>query len=225
MKAKKSVLKVALVIAILAAAITVAYGSQHTAKTSENVAQDKAVYTVKPATRDFNDSAVKVESSELNKEKALIRKEIEKNEKEKRAYSEKKPLNKKVAVKKAATKTVKPVETRKLSTTKTSVKPVSKNFSNSSAKTLTREEKILLEQKRAEQILAYYISKYPILKGVKIYVRDCPNNWQGCAYYTKGVILIDPDHTAPLEKIIAHEVKHILDWRTDGVIDNNDYHE
>jgi len=89
---------------------------------------------------------------------------------------------------------------------------------------LTRAQLIAREQARAEAILASYIARYPILKGTVIYVRDCPNNWQGCAYYTKGIILIDPDHTAPLADIVAHEVRHILDWRTDHDIDYNDYH-
>lgn len=81
------------------------------------------------------------------------------------------------------------------------------------------------ELSRARRILARYIARYPILRGVQVYIRDCPNNWQGCAYYKQGVILIDPDHTAPLESIIAHEVQHILDWRSDHDIDNNDYHK
>ena len=90
---------------------------------------------------------------------------------------------------------------------------------------LSRAERIARIQARAEAILASYIARYPILKGTVVYVRDCPNNWQGCAYYTKGVILIDPDHTAPLADIVAHEVRHILDWRTDHDIDYNDYHK
>lgn len=77
----------------------------------------------------------------------------------------------------------------------------------------------------AQSILAGYISRYPILRGVQVYIRDCPNNWQGCAYYRQGIILIDPDHTAPLSSIIAHEVQHILDYRQDNDIDNNDYHK
>lgn len=97
--------------------------------------------------------------------------------------------------------------------------------STSSAPSMTREQRIAYEQRRAEQILSYYIKKYPILAGVKIYVRDCPNNWEGCAYYTKGIILVDPDHKHTLEEIIAHEVRHIIDWREDNKIDYNDYHE
>lgn len=82
-----------------------------------------------------------------------------------------------------------------------------------------------LKQIRAEQILISLIAKNPILQGATVIVKDCPYNWQGCTYYKTGEIWIDPDHTAPLEKIMIHEVNHIIDWRSDGDIDNNDYHQ
>lgn len=104
-----------------------------------------------------------------------------------------------------------------------SSQPSKNNSNKSSAK--PKPKSSISEQQKAQNLLTYYIKKYPILKGVSIYIKDCPNNWQGCAYYTKGVILIDPDHTSPLETIIAHEINHIIDYRTDGKIDNNDYHE
>lgn len=81
------------------------------------------------------------------------------------------------------------------------------------------------EQTRAEQILDSLIARNPLLQGATVYIRQCPHNWQGCVYYKTGVIWIDPDHKASLEKIMAHECDHIIDWRTDGDIDNNDYHE
>ncbi len=106
-------------------------------------------------------------------------------------------------------------------TPQSSSKKSSKTYKKSSKKVVS----VSSEQARARRILAKYIARYPILKGTQIYVRQCPYNWQGCAYYKKGVILIDPDHTAPLEKIIAHEVRHIIDWREDHKIDYNDYHK
>jgi hypothetical protein len=95
---------------------------------------------------------------------------------------------------------------------------------NSHATTATQPN-VQSEQARAEQILASLIAKNPILQGTTVYVRDCPHNWQGCTYYESAVIWIDPDHAAPLEKIMVHECNHIIDWRSDGDIDNNDYHE
>jgi hypothetical protein len=77
---------------------------------------------------------------------------------------------------------------------------------------------------RAQQILAFQIAKNPILIGTNVYIKDCSNNWQACAFYQAGIILIDPDHKASLEEIISHECNHIIDWRQDGDIDYYDYH-
>lgn len=77
---------------------------------------------------------------------------------------------------------------------------------------------------RAQQILDFQILKNPILQGTKIYIQNCPNNWQGCAFYELGVIWIDPDHKQPLKEIVVHECNHIIDWRQDGDIDYNDNH-
>ncbi len=96
---------------------------------------------------------------------------------------------------------------------------------SSGASSTQKSSSTASEAALARSILAGYIARYPILRGVQVYIRDCPNNWQGCAYYRQGIILIDPDHTAPLSSIIAHEVQHIIDYRQDNDIDNNDYHK
>lgn len=101
----------------------------------------------------------------------------------------------------------------------------SSGSSSSGTTSAQRSRSTASEAALARSILASYIARYPILRGVQVYIRDCPNNWQGCAYYRQGIILIDPDHTAPLSSIIAHEVQHILDYRQDNDIDNNDYHK
>lgn len=78
------------------------------------------------------------------------------------------------------------------------------------------------EQDEANAILASIIAQYPILAGTVVYIRETPNGWEGCAYYKSGVILVSPYHTYPLYDIIWHEAMHILDWREDNDIDNND---
>jgi len=70
---------------------------------------------------------------------------------------------------------------------------------------------------RAQALLDEQIAKYPILEGVTVSFGDARGH-QAIAYYTTGRIVISPNHTAPLEKIIAHEVWHIIDWRTNGKI-------
>ncbi len=69
------------------------------------------------------------------------------------------------------------------------------------------------------------IAQNPLLAGATVQIRECPHNWQGCVYYKSGEIWIDPDHKASLQKILSHECEHIVDWRSDGDIDNNDYHQ
>ena len=101
-----------------------------------------------------------------------------------------------------------------------STNDLSKNIAPPVAKTNIQSELVLVQQ-----ILAYQIVRNPILQGAKVYIQDCPNNWQGCAFYESGTIWIDPDHSASLEKIIIHECNHIIDWRQDGDIDYNDYHD
>jgi hypothetical protein len=74
------------------------------------------------------------------------------------------------------------------------------------------------ETATARSILARYISKYPILAGSTVTFGDA-KGYQAICYYQSGRIVISPTHTSSLERIIAHEVGHILDWRDNGVID------
>jgi len=71
---------------------------------------------------------------------------------------------------------------------------------------------------KAQAILNRYIAKYPILAGSTVKFGDA-KGYQAICYYRSGRIVISPTHTASLERIIAHEVGHILDWRDNGVID------
>lgn len=222
MQVKRSLLKAVSAFLVFLAAINAAYGSQPPAKEAENnqISNHATISSLERI-----EKVNMHQSKEVRAEKAGILKlnKVSQDSRENKlndkaaASKVQKPSSKKASVKKQP-EIVASKSSRQALTKKSTAVP-------SSAKTLTREQKIAVEQKKAEKILAAYIAKYPILKGVKIYIKDCPNNWQGCAYYTKGIILIDPDHTAPLEKIIAHEIKHILDWRTDRDIDYNDYHK
>ncbi len=86
----------------------------------------------------------------------------------------------------------------------------------------TKNQRNQSELATAQHILDLQILKHPVLKGSTVFIKDCPNNWQGCAFYELGIIWIDPDHTAPLEEIVIHECNHIRDWREDGDIDYDD---
>jgi hypothetical protein len=74
------------------------------------------------------------------------------------------------------------------------------------------------ETGQAQSILAGYIAKHPILAGTSVSMGDAKGS-QAIAYYKSGRIVISPSHTASLQRIISHEIWHIIDWRDNGVID------
>lgn len=73
------------------------------------------------------------------------------------------------------------------------------------------------EDTRARAILAGLIAKYPILKGTTVSIGDA-RGYQAIAYYQSGRIVISRTHTASLERILNHEVWHIIDYRDNGKI-------
>lgn len=74
------------------------------------------------------------------------------------------------------------------------------------------------ELSKAQAILAGYIAKYPALAGASVSFGDA-RGYQAICYYKSGRIVISSTHTASLERIIGHEIWHILDWRDNGQID------
>ncbi|MHB1322941.1 MAG: hypothetical protein ACYCXZ_01165 [Coriobacteriia bacterium] len=69
-----------------------------------------------------------------------------------------------------------------------------------------------------QSILNGYIAKYPILAGATATYGDA-KGYQAIAYYKSGRIVVSPTHTASLQRIIGHEIWHIIDWRDNGIID------
>ncbi|MBS3956041.1 MAG: hypothetical protein KGZ40_00695 [Clostridiales bacterium] len=72
---------------------------------------------------------------------------------------------------------------------------------------------------QARAILARYIATYPILQGTTIAFGDTRGNPQAIAYFKSGRIIVNPNHTVSFERIINHEIWHIIDWRDNGRID------
>jgi len=70
----------------------------------------------------------------------------------------------------------------------------------------------------ARTILAGLIAKHPILAGSTVDFGDA-RGYQAICYYKGGRIVISPTHTASLERILNHEIWHIIDWRDNGRID------
>jgi len=75
------------------------------------------------------------------------------------------------------------------------------------------------ETAQVRAILAGLIAQHPILQGVTVSMGETPNGYQAVAYYQSGRIIVNPNHTASLSRIMNHEVWHIIDWRDNGVID------
>jgi hypothetical protein len=71
----------------------------------------------------------------------------------------------------------------------------------------------------ARAVLASLKAKYRYLDGVTVTVGNTPGGYQAVSYYTKGAIVLSPSHTASVERIMKHEIWHIIDWRDNGKID------
>jgi len=74
------------------------------------------------------------------------------------------------------------------------------------------------ESAQAQEILNRLIAEHPILRGDTIEMGDAEGH-QAVAYPGAGRIVVSPNHTALLTRIVAHEAGHIVDYRDNGRID------
>lgn len=71
----------------------------------------------------------------------------------------------------------------------------------------------------ARTLLDGYKAQYPrYLGGATVEFGDA-QGYQAISYFTAGRIVISPSHTASVERIMAHEIWHIIDWQDNGRID------
>ncbi|HSK48707.1 MAG TPA: hypothetical protein VLA05_12005 [Coriobacteriia bacterium] len=75
------------------------------------------------------------------------------------------------------------------------------------------------ETRQATELLGKLAKKYRHLDDVTVSMGTTPDNKEAVAYYTDGEILISSSHTVSIEKILAHEVWHVIDWRDNGRLD------
>ena len=75
------------------------------------------------------------------------------------------------------------------------------------------------DQARAKDVLAQLAAKYRHLDGVTVSMGTTPNGEQAVAFYTENRIVISRTHTVSIERILAHEVWHVIDWRDNGRLD------
>ncbi len=225
----KLVVSISLFVLLLSSSTVyaLAYGLKESANLENLVQSSKFTETKKETKISYKtqttnlQSVGTIEAFDLPKDKSAISEENEVKEEPEVSAEE-------VLPKKSAPAPVKPKTTTTL--------PVGRHGKTTTTKTqTTTTAKVDItalpdgrhgKQAQAEKILASYIAKYPILEGVTIKVQVPTNpKWQGCTYYAIGLIIINPNHVASLEKIIWHECEHIIDWKEDGDIDHNDYWE
>lgn len=75
---------------------------------------------------------------------------------------------------------------------------------------------------RANTILDAMKADYPLLDGVTVVMGTTPDAREAVSYYRDGQIVISTDHTVSIDKIMSHEIWHIIDWRDNGRIDWNE---
>jgi len=75
------------------------------------------------------------------------------------------------------------------------------------------------DNRQAQTILGELQAKYQYLDGVTVSVGATPADEQAIAYYQDGEIVVSPDHSATIQRILAHEVWHVIDWRDNGRLD------
>jgi hypothetical protein len=78
---------------------------------------------------------------------------------------------------------------------------------------------VVSDSRLANETLDGLKAKYRNLDGVTVVLGATPRGEQAVAYYTEGRIVISRSHSVGIEKILAHEIWHVIDWRDNGRID------
>jgi hypothetical protein len=75
------------------------------------------------------------------------------------------------------------------------------------------------EQASAQAVLDGLKATYPRYLGSATVLFGDASGYQAVCYFTAARIVISPTHTAGLERILGHEVWHVIDWQDNGRID------
>jgi len=75
------------------------------------------------------------------------------------------------------------------------------------------------DARRANEVLSGLKARYRYLGDVTVTMGTTPKGEEAVAYYTEGRIIISRTHTVSIDKILAHEVWHVIDWRDNGQLD------
>lgn len=74
------------------------------------------------------------------------------------------------------------------------------------------------DAERAQQLLTALVAQHPILAGATVEMGNA-QGYQAISYFQTGRIVISPTHSASIDRIMNHEIWHIIDWRDNGRID------
>ncbi len=129
----------------------------------------------------------------------------------KRPAKAKAPLPKPVVAKSATRST-----STRTSGTSTASRPASGSATQASAPAAQASSGDKLAQARS--ILANRARTWKYVSGTTVEFGDTRGNPQAIVYYKSKRIIINPNHTASLERIIDHEIWHIIDWHHNGQI-------
>lgn len=94
---------------------------------------------------------------------------------------------------------------------------------SSSATSIDAEDRsadgLSVDAERAQAVLATLQAKYRHLDDLTVSIAPTPAGEQAVAYYTEGEIVISPDRSATIQRTLAHEIWHVIDWRDNGRLD------
>ncbi len=83
----------------------------------------------------------------------------------------------------------------------------------------TAENDATADERLASETLAELQAAYTHLDGVTVSIGTTPAGEEAVAYYEDGEIVVSAKHTVGIEKILAHEIWHVIDWRDNGRMD------
>jgi len=128
------------------------------------------------------------------------------------------PVVKKAVAKATIKKAVKKATVKKAAAKKSTTRKTTAKKSAAATVKVAKVASSSDDLATAKRILANLKGTYKYLDGVTVTIGKTPGGYQAVSYYTVGRIVISPKHTASIQRILSHEIWHIIDWRDNGKI-------
>jgi hypothetical protein len=75
------------------------------------------------------------------------------------------------------------------------------------------------ETRYAIRALDRLADRYRYLDDVSVVLGTTPNGEEAVSYYKQGVIMLSTKRTVSIDRLLAHEIWHVIDWRDNGRLD------